>query len=116
LRERQSDEASMLPIKIVSVDTTGTIAADTMVAAAAALNVQVTRDVPQFWGVSATVSYGPDPNSIAQGTWPVQIVNALPNNEGGYHQTYLNQPYAKVINTPGSDEWPSTPATRPSRC
>jgi hypothetical protein len=53
---------------------------------------------------------------IAQGTWPVQIVNALPNNEGGYHQTYLNQPYSKVINTPGSDEWPSTPATRPSRC
>ena len=87
-----------------------------MVAAAAALNVQVARDVPQFWGVSATVSYGPDPNSIAQGTWPVQIVNALPNNEGGYHQTYLNQPYSKVINTPGSDEWPSTPATRPSRC
>jgi hypothetical protein len=86
LRERQNDEASMLPIEIVLVDTTGTIAADTMVAAAAALNVQVTRDVPQFWGVSATVSYGPDPNSIAQSTWPVQIVNALPNNEGGYHR------------------------------
>jgi hypothetical protein len=32
----------MLPIKIVLVDTTGTIPADTMAAAAAALNVQVT--------------------------------------------------------------------------
>jgi hypothetical protein len=95
----------MLPIKIVLVDTTGTIAPETMVAAAAAVNVQVTRDVPQFWGVSATVSYEPDPGSIPQGTWPVQIVNALSGNEGGYHQTYQSQPYAKVINTPGSDEW-----------
>jgi hypothetical protein len=95
----------MLPIRIVLVDTTGTVAADTMVAAATALNVQVTRDLPPFWGVSATVSYGPDPNSIPQGMWPVQIVDALPGNEGGYHQTYLGQPYAKVLNTPGSDEW-----------
>jgi hypothetical protein len=95
----------MLPIKIVLVDTTGTIPPETMVAAAEALNVQMTRDVPQFWGVSATVSYGPDPSSIPQGTWPVQIVDSLPDNEGGYHQTYLSQPYAKVINTPGSDEW-----------
>jgi hypothetical protein len=95
----------MLQIKVVLVDTTGTIKSDTMAAAAEALNVQVTRDLPQFWNINATVSYRPDSNSIPQGMWPVQIVKSLPPGEGGFHMTRHNQPYAKVINTPGSDEW-----------
>jgi hypothetical protein len=95
----------MLQIKVVLVDTTGTIKADTMAAAAEALNVQVTRDLPQFWNVNATVSYRPDPHSIPQGMWPVQLVKSLPPGEGGFHMTQHNQPYAKVIATPGSDDW-----------
>jgi hypothetical protein len=95
----------MLPVRIVLVDTTATIDPGIMVAAAEALNVQVTRDLPQFWGVSATVSYGPDPNSVPQGLWPVLIVDALQANEGGFHLTAQNQPYAKVVNTPASDDW-----------
>jgi hypothetical protein len=54
LRERQNDKASMLPIKIVLVDTTGTIAADTMVAAAAAL--ERAGDARRASGVSAPPS------------------------------------------------------------
>jgi hypothetical protein len=95
----------MLQIKVVLVDTTGKIKPDTMAAAAEALNVQVTRDLPQFWNVNAAVSYRPDPHSIPQGMWPVQLVASLPPGEGGFHLTQHNQPYAKVIATPGSDDW-----------
>ncbi len=38
------------------VDTTGTINVDTLHAAAAGFNMQVQRDLPQFWPVQATVS------------------------------------------------------------
>jgi hypothetical protein len=65
----------------------------------------VTRDLPQFWNVQATVSYRPDAKTIPQGMWPVQIVKSLPPGEGGFHLTKHNQPYAKVILTPGSDDW-----------
>jgi hypothetical protein len=95
----------MLQIKVVLVDTTGEVKPATMAAAAEALNVQVTRDLPQFWNVHATVSYRPDPDSIPQGMWPVQLVKSLPPGEGGFHMTRHNQPYSKVIVTPGSDDW-----------
>ncbi len=95
----------MLATKIGLVDMTGTVSAETMAAAAAALNVQVTRDLPQFWTVNATVSYIPNPHSIPQGVWPVQLVRTLPPNEGGFHMTKHNQPYAKVLVTPHSNEW-----------
>lgn len=95
----------MLQVKVGLTDTTGTVDAQTMAAVAAVLNVQVTRDLPQFWPVSATVSYLPDHKKIPQGVWPVQLVKSLPPGEGGFHQTRHNQPYAKIIITPGSDEW-----------
>jgi hypothetical protein len=96
----------MLQMKVGLTDTTGTIDAEMMTAVAAALNVQVTRDLPQFWPVSATVSYLPNHKKVPQGVWPVQLVKSLPPGEGGFHTTrHHNQPYAKVIATPGSDEW-----------
>lgn len=98
-------ESKVLESKVGLVDLTGTVDTGTMAAAAAALNVQVTRDLPQFWPISATVSYLPDPHKIPQGVWPVQLVKSLPPGEGGFHATKHNQPFAKVIVTPGSDEW-----------
>jgi hypothetical protein len=95
----------MLQIKIGLTDMTGKVDQDVMVAAAAAINIQVTRDLPQFWNVSASVAYLPDHTKIPQGVWPVQIVKTLPPTEGGFHFTKNNQPYAKVIGTPGSNEW-----------
>ncbi len=95
----------MLQMKVGLTDTTGTIDTQTMAAVAAALNIQVTHDLPQFWPVNATVSYLPDHKKVPQGVWPVQVVRSLPPGEGGYHTTRHNQPYAKVIATPGSDEW-----------
>ena len=95
----------MLPIKVGLVDTTGKIDPKAMAATAAALNIQVTRDLPQYWPMTATVSYLTDHRSIPPGYWPVQLVAHLPPGEGGFHMTTHNQPYAKVIATPGSDEW-----------
>jgi hypothetical protein len=95
----------MLPTQIGLVDLTGEAEPATLTAVAAALNIQVTRDLPQFWSVSATVDYLPNPHRIPQGVWPVQLVKSLPPGEGGYHMTKHKQPYAKVIFTPGSEEW-----------
>jgi hypothetical protein len=95
----------MLAIKVGLVDTTGTVDTAMMATVAAALNIQVTRDLPQYWNVSATVSYLPDPHKIPQGVWPIQLVKSLPPGEGGFHMTKHNQPYAKVIVSAGSDDW-----------
>lgn len=95
----------MLVTKVGLVDMTGKVDPHVMAAAAASLNIQVTRDLPQFWPISATVSYLPDPHHIPQGVAPVQIVDHLPPGEGGFHQTRHGQPYAKIVLTPGSNEW-----------
>jgi hypothetical protein len=94
-----------LPIKVGLVDMTGSIDPAVMAEVAAALNTQVTRDLPQYWNITATVAYLPHKDQIPQGVWPVQIVKSLPPGEGGFHLTKHHQPYAKVINTPGSNEW-----------
>jgi|HubBroStandDraft_6_1064221.scaffolds.fasta_scaffold81072_2 hypothetical protein len=95
----------MLPTRVGLVDTTGEVDTQTLTAVAAALNTQVTRDLPQYWTVSASVEYLPDPHNIPQGVWPVQLVKSLPPGEGGFHMTRRNQPYAKIIVSPGSNEW-----------
>ena len=92
-------------IQIGLVDTTGKINVDLMQAVAAALNVQVTRDLPQFWPIQATVRYLADATKVPVGVWPVQLVKHLPPGEGGFHMNKHNQPYSKVIASPDSDEW-----------
>jgi hypothetical protein len=94
-----------LTIQVGLVDTTGYVDVDTMSAVAAALNVQVTRDLPQYWDVKATVSHLPHHERIPQGVWPVQLVKSLPPGEGGFHMTKHNQPYAKVIAKESSNDW-----------
>ncbi len=95
----------MSVIQIGLMDTTGQIDVDLMHEVAAALNIQVTRDLPQFWPIQATVRYLPKTNRVPVGVWPVQLVKSLPPGEGGFHMTKHNQPYAKVIASPGSEEW-----------
>jgi hypothetical protein len=74
-------------------------------AAAAALNVQVMRDLPQYWNIHATVRYVPDPKTIPVEVWPVFLVATLPAGEGGVHMDKKNQPYSLVIGTPASSDW-----------
>jgi len=92
-------------IQVGLVDTTGKINPDLVQAAAAALNVQVTRDLTQFWNVQATVQYLPSTAKVPSGVWPVQLVASLPPGEGGFHLDKHNQPYAQVIATPNDDTW-----------
>lgn len=92
-------------IQIGLVDKTKKISPALMQSAAAALNIQVTRDLPQFWNVQATVMYLNDPTHIPAGVWPVFLVKSLPPGEGGFHFDQHNQPYAKVIASPTSSEW-----------
>jgi hypothetical protein len=87
------------------VDQTGEVEATLLQATAAALNIQVNRDLSQFWNVQASVSYLPSATRIPAGVWPVFLVKELPPGEGGFHMDKHNQPYSKVIATPRSDEW-----------
>jgi hypothetical protein len=87
------------------VDQTGQIDPELIQSVAAALTIQVTRDLPQFWNVQANVTYLPKATKIPVGVWPVFLVKELPPGEGGFHLDKHNQPYAKVIASPNSDEW-----------
>jgi hypothetical protein len=87
------------------VDTTGELEPAAVEAAAAALNLQVMHDLPQYWNVQATVRYLPHASKIPAGVWPVRLVKTLPPGEGGFHLDRHNQPYAKVIATPDDDSW-----------
>jgi hypothetical protein len=92
-------------IQIGLVDRTGTLDADLVQSVAAALNVQVTRDLTQFWNVQATVLFLANASKIPSGVWPVQLVKTLPPDEGGFHLDKHNQPYAEVIASPDNDGW-----------
>ncbi len=95
----------MSVIQVGLVDKTGEVDADLMHTAVAALNVQVTRDLTQFWNIQATVIYLASPTKIPAGVWPVFLVKSLPPGEGGFHLDKHNQPYAQVIASNKSDEW-----------
>lgn len=95
----------MTIIEVGLVDKTGKLDASLVQATAAALNVQVMRDLSQYWSVRATVRYLPDPNSIPVGVWPVFLVAKLPPGEGGVHLDRKKQPYSLVIATPGQNDW-----------
>jgi hypothetical protein len=92
-------------LQVGLVDKTGEINSQLMEATASALNIQVTRDLPQFWNVQASVRYLSSPDKIPAGVWPVFLVKTLPPDEGGFHMDKHNQPYAEVIASPHSDEW-----------
>lgn len=91
-------------VQIGLMDKTGELDADLVQSVAAALNVQVTRDLPQFWDIQATVLYLPK-RHVPSGVWPVFLVKTLPPGEGGFHLDKHNQPYAEVIASPEADGW-----------
>ena len=64
----------MSVIQVGLVDKTGKLDTQLVQATAAALNIQVMRDLAPIWDVQATVRYLPDPNTIPVGVWPVFLV------------------------------------------
>jgi hypothetical protein len=97
----------MSVIQIGLADKTGAIDPELIPSAAAALTIQVTRDLPQFWNVQASVRFLPNASKIPVGVWPVFLVKELPPGEGGFHLDKNNQPYAKVIEAPTAMPGPS---------
>lgn len=95
----------MSVIQVGLVDRTKKLNPSLVESTAAALNLQVSRDLPQFWNIQATVRYLTDPHKIPVGVWPVFLVDKLPPGEGGVHLDRKNQPYSLVIGTPDSDDW-----------
>jgi hypothetical protein len=92
-------------IQIGLTDKTGKIDNELMQETAAALGIQVSRDVSPIWNVNATVQWLPNPKKIPSGVWPIFLVGSLPPGEGGFHLDKKNQPYAEVIATPDSNDW-----------
>jgi hypothetical protein len=95
----------MSVIQIGLVDKTGKLDPQLLQQTAAAISIQVTRDLSPIWNIQATVQYLPSPKKIPVGVWPVFLVAKLPPHEGGFHLDKNNQPYAEVIGTPQSDDW-----------
>jgi hypothetical protein len=87
----------VLPLRAALVDKTGTLPFEQVSAVAAAINLQVQRDLAPIWGIAGTVSALPGPDHIPLGVCPVFLVKNLPAGEGGVNLTRKhNQPYAKV--------------------
>ena len=95
----------MSVIQVGLVDKTGKIDAQLLQETAAAISVQITRDLAPIWNLQATVQYLPSPTKIPVGVWPVFLVGKLPPDEGGFHLDKKNQPYAEVIATPAANDW-----------
>jgi len=95
----------MSVIQVGLVDTTRKLDAHFVQEVAAALNIQVMRDLPQYWHITATVRALSDPKNIPIGVWPVFLVPKLPPGEGGVHLDKNNQPYSLVIAHRDSADW-----------
>jgi hypothetical protein len=97
----------MRPVEIGLVDTTERVHRHTMSAAVAAFNIQVSQHLRRYWGFAPEVIVRLLANSkpIPRGVWPIKLVDKLKFNEGGFHATTSARPFAKVVVTPGSNDW-----------
>ncbi len=96
----------MLPRRVGIASRSQMVGLRDLVNVAAAINLQVNRDLQDIWNVTATVSALPDPESIEPGVWPIFIVDNLEQDgAAGLHLTEHQQPYAMVLAGP---TWPLT--------
>jgi len=95
----------MSVIQVGLVDNTRKLDPHFVQEVAAAINIQVMRDLPQYWNIAATVRALSDPKQIPPSVWPVFLVPKLPPGEGGVHLDRNNQPYSLVIAHRDSADW-----------
>ncbi|HLY06534.1 MAG TPA: hypothetical protein VKR31_12375 [Rhizomicrobium sp.] len=86
----------MLATRIALIDKTGLNDAAYLSAVAAALSIQASRDLGQFWPVNATVQSFPANQGVPAGFQPIFLVANLSAEEGGVHLNENNQVYANV--------------------
>jgi hypothetical protein len=87
--------------RVALIDMTGHIDDAELAAVAAAINLQVTRDLMRYWPVTATVSALPSCVAIPPGVWPLFVVSRIDDTTAGFHRTQHYQPYAEVEDRPG---------------
>ncbi|HET7880643.1 MAG TPA: hypothetical protein VFL55_07130 [Acetobacteraceae bacterium] len=85
-------------IGLLNATQTETVTAEELQEAAAALSVQVTQHLPQFWKTAppAVVRAFSDRSSIPSDVWLIELVDTLANHEGGFHFTQNYLPAAQV--------------------
>jgi hypothetical protein len=86
--------------RIALIDTTGHILDEEVARVAAAIDVQVRRDVSCFWPVDAVITALPHASLLGPGVWPVFIVLETDDNSAGFHRTVHQQPYSEVVDGP----------------
>lgn len=86
--------------RIALIDATGHIMDEELVRVAAAIDIQVRRDLASFWPIEAAISALPRASLLGLGVWPVFIVAATDDGTGGFHRTFHQQPYAEVVEGP----------------
>jgi hypothetical protein len=96
----------MKPVEIGLIDTTGSVDTHLMAATVAALNVQV-KHLRQYWtnAPEATAILLTAAKAAPPGVWQIQLVASLQEKEGGFHSINAGEPFAKVVVTPGSNDW-----------
>ena len=83
------------------IDPRGEFDAHLVADAAAAINIQVARDVARFWNVQANVRHVRNARRAPAGVWPVWLVARLaPGERDGFHRDERRQPYARVMANP----------------
>lgn len=86
--------------RIALIDATGHILDEDVMRVAAAIDVQVRRDLASFWPVDAVVSALPHASLVGPGVWPVFIVADTNDGSAGFHRTFHQQPYSEVVEGP----------------
>ena len=90
----------MAPLTIGLMNTSSAIAADEVARVAAALDIQVNRDLAPIWSASAAngtrvITLAPD-QPVPRGVSPIIIVDEAPGGVAGQHRITQNVPWAIV--------------------
>lgn len=86
----------MAPLTIGLMNQSSAIADDEVARVAAALDIQIKRDLAPIWNVSADVTTIPADKPVPHGVSPVIVVDETPGNFAGQHRLTQNIPWAIV--------------------
>jgi hypothetical protein len=86
----------MSTIRVGVANQSAMVSAADVARVAAALDVQVKRDLGPVWGVDAEVVPLQDPRRIPRGVHPIIVVDSTPNDVAGFHRIEQGVTWAMV--------------------
>ncbi len=86
----------MAALTIGLMNQSSTVANDDIVRVAAALDIQVKRDLAPIWNVTADLITIPSDQPVPRGVSPIIIVDATPGDFAGQHRITQDIPWAMV--------------------